>query len=129
MLVVVSKDSKALDKAKHRLDKQASKSQDERAKALDDAALQISLDKVLRLPVRPPESVQQDEDESGGESEIEAQENNLLIGKRKGMANVLAFQQRDLVALAFAGDNVVSVCDQVHESYHSSVIDFLYSEF
>jgi len=119
--VVVSKDSKYLDKAKHRLDKQASKTQDERAKARDEAALQISMDTVLRLPTGPTSrSGQQDKDDSGEETEIEAQENRLLSGKRKGHADRLAFQQRDLVALAFAGDNVVLVCDQVHVPYRPS---------
>ena len=110
--VVVCKDSKALDKANHRLGKQASRTQDERAKAVDDAAIHISLDNVLRLPASlTSKNVQQDNDDSEGESEIEAQENGLLNGKPK--ANRPAFRQRDLVALAFAGDNVVSVCDQV----------------
>lgn len=121
--MVVSKDSKALDKAKHRLDKQASNNPGERAKALDDAALQISLDNVLRLPLTSKEA----EDDSGEDSEIEAQENLLLNGKGKGKANRVAFQQRELVALAFAGDNVVQVCDPVNESYQSTVM-VLYTE-
>jgi len=127
--VVVSKDSKSSDKAKHRLDKQTSKTLDERAKARDEAEVQISLDTVLRIPTSPTSrNVQLDKDDSEEDSEIEAQENRLLNGKRKGNSG-LAFQQRDLVALAFAGDNVVLVCDQAHGSYHPSVIDFLYPEF
>lgn len=105
--VVVSKDSKALDKAKHRLDKQASKNQDERAKALDDATLQISLDNFLQLPTSS--TTQHAEGDSSEESEIEAQENALLSGKERGNVNHFAFRQRDLVARAFAGDNVVQV--------------------
>ncbi|KZT08788.1 Utp14-domain-containing protein [Laetiporus sulphureus 93-53] len=48
-----------------------------------------------------------DEDDSDANSEVEEQE-RLLSVKGKGKAKgVKAFEQRDLVALAFAGDNVV----------------------
>ena len=123
--VVVSKDSKVLDKARHRLSKQASKNPEERAKARDDAVVQISLDNILRLPITQTSTgIQQDEDGSGEDSEIEAQEKVLLNGKEK--ARRVYFQQRDLVAQAFAGDNVVQVCYDVHKSYHPAVIDCIF---
>lgn len=122
--VVVSKDSKALDKARHRLDKQASKNLEERAKALDDATVQISLDNILRLPNTQTSTKIQQEEGSGEDSEIEAQEKVLLNGRDK--ARRIYFQQRDLVAQAFAGDNVVQVRYNVHKSYHSAVIDCIF---
>jgi len=77
------------------------------------------MDNVLQLPVSASVgstlkthvekvSVQDDEDNSGVDSEVEAQE-RALVGV-KGKANGLkSFEQRELVALAFAGDNVVQV--------------------
>ena len=54
--------------------------------------------------------VQVDEDESDSNSEVEVQERALTL-KGKGKENgIKAFEQRDLIALAFAGDNVVQVC-------------------
>ena len=50
-----------------------------------------------------------EDNDSDVDSEVEAQEQALDL-KGKGKAKVLkAFEQRDLVALAFAGDNVVHV--------------------
>ena len=129
--VVVGKDSKALDKSKNKLKKKAQKREDEREKAKEDAVLEISMDNVLTLtsipvssassnPVPKKEKKQKkqalnngdvivagNDDDSDASSEVEAQEMTLEL-KGKGKANgVKAFQQRDLVALAFAGDNVV----------------------
>lgn len=47
---------------------------------------------------------QQEDDESEGNSEVEEQEASLKKGKK-----ITAFEQRELVARAFAGDNVVRV--------------------
>ena len=46
-----------------------------------------------------------DDDDSDSNSEVEAQEASLRKGKKSS-----AFEQRDLVARAFAGDNVMQVC-------------------
>ena len=128
--VVVEKDSKALEKSKNKLKKQARKRQEERETAKEDAVVDISLDKNLTLPSGPSGSspietvqkadpkaskqvpvVQADEDDSDNNSEVEAQETALTLkAKGKGKANgIKAFEQRELVALAFAGDNVVQV--------------------
>ncbi|KAJ7017520.1 small-subunit processome [Mycena alexandri] len=50
-----------------------------------------------------------DDDEDDANSEVDAQEQTLQLKKKgkAGKAAVKAFEQRDLVALAFAGDNVV----------------------
>ncbi|KAI9060479.1 Utp14-domain-containing protein [Trametes sanguinea] len=105
-------------------------------KAQDEATVDISLSTVMTLGEAGPSSkagqsssaaaakpssavakgkarASQDDDDSDSEanSEVEEQEKALAQkgkGKGKGKANgVKAFEQRDLVALAFAGDNVV----------------------
>lgn len=105
---------------------------EDREKAEDDALVEISMDNVLTssavasgsktaqktavAPVPSKKAVGNslgDADEDGSDSdedlEIKAQEQALAL-KGKGKANgVKAFEQRDLVALAFAGDNVVQV--------------------
>ena len=125
---VVQKDSKALDKSKNKLKKHARKREEEREIAKEDGVVEISLDQVLTLPSAPSSSspsepvgktdqkasqpapvVQVDESESDSNSEVEAQEAALTLkGKRKA-SGIKAFEQRDLVAVAFAGDNVVQV--------------------
>ncbi|KIM35627.1 hypothetical protein M413DRAFT_449671 [Hebeloma cylindrosporum] len=134
--VVVSKDSKAMDKSKNKLKKLALRKGDEQEKAKDDAVVEISVDTILasssttvlsssKAPP-PPLATQKakltngkgagknltgdedDSEDSDANLEIEAQEQALDL-KGKGKANgIKAFEQRDLVALAFAGDNVVS---------------------
>ncbi|KAJ3500660.1 hypothetical protein NLJ89_g9696 [Agrocybe chaxingu] len=145
--VVVGKDSKAADKSKNKLNKQAQKLEEERDKKRDDAVVEIDVDAVLTLPASSslggagPSKVSDsaskakaattssssakaakakqaaapaapginddDDDGSDANSEVDAQEKALNL-KGKGKANGLkAFEQRDLVALAFAGDNVV----------------------
>lgn len=108
---------------------------EEKAKALEDAAVDVSLSTVMTLdngseagpskagpsskskskPSAKSASVAtgkarapQDDDDSDSDanSEVEEQESALA---RKGKGKVKAFEQRDLVALAFAGDNVVQV--------------------
>ncbi|TFK39375.1 Utp14 protein-domain-containing protein [Crucibulum laeve] len=123
--VVVGKDSKAAEKSKNKLKKEARKREEVREKAKDDAAVEISMDTVLSVPGPSSSSRQKDkkgeakqpvqdaEDDSDANSEVEAQEKALDAkgkgkGKGKGKAKgPRAFEQRDLVALAFAGDNVV----------------------
>ena len=130
--VVVSKDSKAADKSKNKLKKAALRKGGEQEKAKDDTVLEISLDTVLasssttvlsssKAPLKANLTSgkaagmnltldEDDSDDSDANLEIEAQEKALDL-KGKGRANgIKAFEQRDLVALAFAGDNVVSVC-------------------
>ncbi|KAG6840084.1 hypothetical protein C0991_009061 [Blastosporella zonata] len=136
--VVVGKDSTVMTKSKNKLKKLARKRGDEKAKAVDDAVVEISVDKVLTLKSAPaaaqsstvsapppkkasatlPKATapstssvaarQEDaSDDDDVHSEIEEQE-KILDLKGKGKAKLpQAFEQRDLVALAFAGDNVV----------------------
>ncbi|KAG6898857.1 hypothetical protein C0993_003500 [Termitomyces sp. T159_Od127] len=133
--VVVSKDSNSMVKSKNKLKKLARKRGEEKEKAVDDALVEISVDNVLTLdpssvqsiavPVskrslatsskgklsRSSSAVAQEDanDDDDANSEIEAQEKALeLKGKSKAKLPQ-AFEQRELVALAFAGDNVVHV--------------------
>jgi U3 small nucleolar RNA-associated protein 14 len=101
--VVVAKDSAAVDKAQNQLKWQAKNREEEK----EDAVVEISMGDVMTLGSggRPAEG----DDEDGANSEVEAQEEALA---RKGTARsrgVKALVQRDLLARAFAGDNVVEV--------------------
>ncbi|KAH9849186.1 Utp14 protein-domain-containing protein [Lenzites betulinus] len=131
--VAISKESAAAEKSKNKLRKRVKKRLEEKEKAQEDAAVDISLSTVMTLangtaagpskagqtskrPAKPAPAAAkgkaraaqaEDDSDSDSASEIDAQE-NLLARKGKGKANaVKAFEQRDLVALAFAGDNVV----------------------
>jgi U3 small nucleolar RNA-associated protein 14 len=139
--VLLSKDSAPLMKSKNKLKKQAKKREEEKEKMKDDAAVEISMDNVLSLggeafmpPTLTPESATKQkatenrkvpmtnggttDDDDDANSEVEAQEKVLNL---KGMAKTKgpkAFEQRDLVALAFAGDNVVQVGHYVSSLHH-----------
>jgi U3 small nucleolar RNA-associated protein 14 len=116
--VVVSKNSSAPDKSKHKLRKQVLKTKGEQEKARADADLEISVDQVLvptaasstSAPAKGKGKARKqsvpgaaDDDDDQG-SEVEFQEQTMQHKGKKG-----AFQQRDLVAAAFADDNVVQV--------------------
>jgi U3 small nucleolar RNA-associated protein 14 len=125
--VVVQKESKALDKSKNKLKKQARKGEDVRELAKEDGVVEISLDKVLNFPSAPPNSnpsepvrkadqkanqqapVVQADDESDSNSEVGAQETAQTLKGKRNASGIKAFEQRDLIAVAFAGDNVVQV--------------------
>ena len=139
----MQKDSKALDKSKNKLKKQARKREEGREMAKEDGIVEISSDKVLTLPSAPSgsspsesirktdqrasqQAVQADEGESDSNSEVEAQETALTLkGKRKANG-IKAFEQRDLVAVAFAGDNVVQVRSCLFRCLLTLVIDRYY---
>jgi len=130
--VHVHKGADALTKSSNKLKKQTGKHADERERARDDAVLEIDASNVLEIPEPPAPSASSkkskaqgrrdvakapagatgpahDEgaDDSDVPSEVEAQER--ATDKKNAGKRVQAFQQRDLVALAFAGDNVVQV--------------------
>ena len=118
--IAVSKNSATTEKSKNKLRKKVQKREEEKLKAKEDAAVDISMSNVMTLGTSSPagpsqprtkpkhgKSPQQDDDDSDANSELEEQE-RLLDRKGKDKANgVKAFEQRDLVARAFAGDNVV----------------------
>ena len=123
----MSKDSKAVDKSKNKLRKR----QKDRDEAREDAVVEISLNDAIitngtssseatattptsevQLKMAPSASAAiRDAGDSEVDSEVDEQEKALeRKAKGKGKANgVKAFEQRDLVALAFAGDNVIQV--------------------
>ncbi|KAJ6620660.1 Utp14 protein-domain-containing protein [Mycena sp. CBHHK59/15] len=115
--VIVSKDSKTLDKARHKLAKNEKKLDGTAvAVARDDEIVEIEMGNILGSgEQRPQKSSKKGGDNEGDDddsnSEVDAQEQALLHkgkkGKGKAVKGVKAFEQRDLVALAFAGDNVV----------------------
>ncbi|VDC05781.1 unnamed protein product [Peniophora sp. CBMAI 1063] len=129
--VAVGKNSKSADKFKDKLSKQQLRRAEEREAAAEDAELEIEPDQALVLsaaqpavasstnaktrkaskgkdktpPVEDVAATPGAGDSSESDSEVEVQELQL---ERKGTKqNAMAFKQRDLVAMAFAGDNVV----------------------
>ena len=129
--VSVSKESGAAEKSKHKLRKREQKRLEEKAKAQEDAAVDISIATVMtlsgsskpgKLSKAPgakstaatdgnaqPRTEDNEDSDSDANSELEEQERAAARkGKGKG-SGVKAFEQRDLVALAFAGDNVAQV--------------------
>ncbi|KAE9395799.1 Utp14-domain-containing protein [Gymnopus androsaceus JB14] len=123
--VVVAKDSSQTAKSKHKLKKQTKKTEEEKARAKDDAVVEIEMDEVLVAPEGQNSgsiasktkakgkgkgniqaSSAADDSDSDSNSEVEEQEKMLQTKSKKSKA-VKAFEQRELVARAFAGDNVV----------------------
>ncbi|KAJ3882859.1 Utp14-domain-containing protein [Lentinula edodes] len=124
--IVVVKDSSQTTKSKHKLKKQNKKTEEEKARVKDDAVVEIELENVLAAPnvskgqEEAPSAVTasknkskrkgkaqiSDEDSDSNDSEVEEQEKMLRMKGKKAKATK-AFEQRELVARAFAGDNVV----------------------
>ncbi|KAL1758108.1 Utp14 protein-domain-containing protein [Schizophyllum commune] len=129
--VVVSKDSKALDKSRAKMEKRAKKRQLEKEKAADEAVVEIDVTKVLTKPPEGKEKGKKEvakekeasataatsafDSEDDSEDEVELQEQALL---KKGTKNKgpTAFTQRDLVAKAFAGDNVIQQFEEAKQA-------------
>ncbi|KIY51181.1 Utp14-domain-containing protein [Fistulina hepatica ATCC 64428] len=127
--VLVSKNSTRAAKVENKLKKQAGARK--ATTAAKDAEIEIDVTNVLRLDPVPTAETQSKkkkalrkrkqakanevaadgaahDDQSDENSELEEQEAMLEAkGKGKAKFNANAFQQRDLVAMAFAGDNVV----------------------
>ncbi|KAI6030997.1 small-subunit processome [Pisolithus marmoratus] len=131
---VVHKNADALAKSANKLKKQAAKGKEEKERAQDDAVLEIEIDKALTIPDPPTTSssakkkgkaaqkpkqgnqpspsaeLPADDDDSDVHSEIEEQER--IASQAVNTKGIKAFQQRELVALAFAGDNVVEAFEE-----------------
>lgn len=126
--VVLGKDSSLSQKSKMTLKKQMAKAAGTQEKEVDDATLEITTQDALVLKKesavvqngrnkkkkkknigKDKEALPVDDDSSEENSELDEQE-AALNKTRKGPK---AFEQRELVARAFAGDNVVRVCIQI----------------
>lgn len=126
---MLGKDSTDAQKSEATLKKQLKKTAAEKEKEKDDAIVEISAESVLMIAPNGEDSTTKttkervkkkkkkkngkiaaspekdiESDDSDGNSEVEEQERQLSRGK-----GLKAFEQRDLVAKAFAGDNVVRV--------------------
>ncbi|KZT43829.1 Utp14-domain-containing protein [Sistotremastrum suecicum HHB10207 ss-3] len=117
---VVDKSSSAVEKASVALKKANSKTVEERRAALEDATVDLVLDDVLELPAEPVANKKRSQvprqskdtratssDDSDQNSEVDEQESRENISRKRPV-----FKQRDLVALAFAGDNVIQDFEQ-----------------
>jgi U3 small nucleolar RNA-associated protein 14 len=136
---VVGKNSDAATLSKNALKKRQRKAAEAQKDAREDAVVDIDVGKVLTLedasalasPATPKKRPPPNEDANanananaavttngaqvagGFEDEEEDEERDeqeaKLIARRKGKKGVTTFEQRELVAMAFAGDNVVAV--------------------
>lgn len=109
-----------MEKIKSKLKKQGKKNVQEKERAHDEVTVEIDMDTVFSAPHESTSGgktrstfVEPQDDESDSpsdaNSEVEEQE-TIMNSKGKGKERAMkAFGQRDLVALAFAGDNVVKV--------------------
>ncbi|KAG1747704.1 Utp14 protein-domain-containing protein [Suillus lakei] len=120
--VLVQKGSDALAKSTNKLKKRVTKAGEEQERIRDDAVLEIdaSNGKEKEKPKNDSVAVQispADADDSDGHSEVEEQE-HVLEKKRQGSKGkgVTAFKQRELVSLAFAGDNVVQAFEDLKQT-------------
>jgi U3 small nucleolar RNA-associated protein 14 len=143
--VLVQKGSDALAKSTNKLKKRIAKGGEEKERIRDDAVLEIDTNNVLTVlePASTPGAINTkhelkgtgkgkekskddsiavqispaDADDSDGHSEVDEQERTLERkrqgGKGKGVA---AFKQRELVSLAFAGDNVVQAFEDLKQT-------------
>ena len=123
--VIVGKDSDAATLSKNALKKRQRKAAEAQEDAREDAVVDIDVGKVLTLENTPAQPAPkkhaqsnapitsgaevaggfEDEDEDEEREEQEAR----LVARGKGKKGVTTFEQRDLVAMAFAGDNVIAV--------------------
>ena len=139
--VVVGKNSDAATLSKNALKKRQRKAAEAQEDAKEDAVVDIDVGNVLTLenaPAQPAPKKQarpnapitrgapvaggfEDEDEDEEREEQEAK----LVARRKGKAGVTTFEQRELVAMAFAGDNVIAVrnlCLEVLRAFLTGVV-------
>ena len=123
--VAVSKDSTSAVKAKNKLRKKQRETKDEVAKLQDDGVLEISPADVLVASFKGHKQVQPAEDSSDGDDEVEEQEEKLKQKGKNPGRTLHAFQQRELVTRAFAGDNVVEVCGMLISIWCSAILNLV----
>jgi len=107
--IAVSKDSTIAVKAKNKLRKRQRSTKDEMTKSHDDDVLEISPTDMLVASSKGGRQAEPGSCSSDGDTEVEEQEERLKgKGKPPGRTKHV-FKQRELVARAFAGDNVIQV--------------------
>ncbi|KAG2751834.1 Utp14-domain-containing protein [Suillus brevipes Sb2] len=140
--VLVQKGSDALAKSTNKLKKRIAKGGEEQERIRDDAVLEIDASDVLTVlePTSTPAIINTkqgtgkgqkkpkndnvdvqisppDADDSDGHSEVNEQEHTLERKRQGGKGRgVTAFKQRELVSLAFAGDNVVQAFEDLKQT-------------
>ena len=123
--VVVGKNSDAAALSKNALKKRQRKAAEAQEDAKEDAVVDIDVGNVLTLenaPAQPAPKKQAPPNapstsgaqvaggfEDGDEDEEREEQEAKLVARRKGKKGVTTFEQRELVAMAFAGDNVIAV--------------------
>jgi len=111
--ISVSKDSTGAVKANHRLRKKQRETKNEVTKVQDDGVLEITPSNLLVASFKGSRQAEPEDYSADGDGEAEEQEEMLKRkGKRRGGTNPV-FKQKELVARAFAGDNVVEVCGSI----------------
>jgi U3 small nucleolar RNA-associated protein 14 len=106
--IAVSKGSTSAVKAKNKLRKRQKETKDEMAKSHDDGVVEISPTDLLVASSKCGRQAEPGSS-SDGDTEVEEQEDRLK-GKGKPLGGTKhVFKQRELVARAFAGDNVIQV--------------------
>ena len=108
--VVVSKDSDSVAKAKNKLRKRQRETEDEVAKARDDAVLEITPADLLLAPSQSSRRTRARTGDSSSDDDDEVEEQEERLKRKGSRRKPNAFGQKDLVTMAFAGDNVVEVC-------------------
>ena len=107
--IAVSKDSTSAVKAKNMLRKRQRETKAEMAKSKDDGVLEISPTDLLVASSKGGQQAEHGSCSSEGDTEVEEQEDRLKGKGRSSGGTKHVFKQRELVARAFAGDNVIQV--------------------
>lgn len=94
------------------MQKVQSKSEAERAKAREEAAVELDMTQAMVVSEKP-KSKKGEAKESGMVEVDAAYAPSDDEGSETDEKGPMAFKQRELVAMAFAGDNVVEVSDPV----------------
>jgi U3 small nucleolar RNA-associated protein 14 len=107
--VAVSRESDSVTKAKNKLRKRQRETEDEVAKARDDAVLEITPADLLLAPSQGSRRTRARTSDSNSDEDDEVEEQEERLKRRGAGRKHNAFGQKDLVTMAFAGDNVVEV--------------------
>ena len=108
--VVVSKHSDSVAKAKNKLRKRQRETEDEVAKTRDDAILEITPADLLLAPPQGSRRTRARTSDSNSDEDDEVEEQEQRLKRKVASRKSNAFEQKDFVTMAFAGDNVVEVC-------------------